>query len=136
MIDNISQDIYWVTLTIIMTSLLWVPHILYSIFKNGIIKAVSFPDAAALQATNWAKRAKAAHKNAAENLVIFAPLTILVTLLEANNDMTALAAVAYFFVRALHFIAHVIGVPVMRTLLFLAGVACQIAMATALLNAI
>ena len=91
MIDNISQDIYWVTLTIIMTSLLWVPHILYSIF---------------------------------------------VTLLEANNDMTALAAVAYFFVRALHFIAHVIGVPVMRTLLFLAGVACQIAMATALLNAI
>ena len=133
---NITPEIYWLVLTITMTSLLWVPHIIQSIFKVGLKTAFLYPDEAAIHYTGWAKRAKLAHSNAVQNLVIFAPLTLLVLALGLSNDMTVLAAVIYFFARAFHYIMHIIAIPLTRTILFLVGVACQIVMAATLFNAL
>ena len=47
MIDINSPEIYWLTLTVIMTALLWIPQILNSLIKSGPIKAFLYPDAAA-----------------------------------------------------------------------------------------
>ncbi|MDA8760329.1 MAPEG family protein [Amylibacter sp.] len=86
--------------------------------------------------TGWAKRAKLAHSNAVQNLVIFAPLTLLVLALGLSNDMTAHIAVIYFFARAFHYIMHITAIPLTRTICFLVGVACQIVMAATIFNAL
>ena len=67
---------------------------------------------------------------------IFVPLTILVVSLGADNELTAIAASVYFFARAVHYFMHTLAVPLMRTLMFLVGFACQVVMALSILNAI
>ena len=129
MIDSVTTELYWLLLTIIMTGLLWIPQIIHSVLKVGPTKALLYPNEATTHYADWAKRSKAAHNNAVENLIIFAPLTILVVILGAENEMTAITAIVYFFARAVHYFMHTLAVPLMRTLMFLIGFACQIIMA-------
>ena len=126
MTDINSSEVYWLTLTIIMTALLWVPQIINSLLKSGPIKAFLYPDAAAQQYSHWAQRSKSAHSNAVQNLVIFAPLVILLVLLDLENELTAITAMLYFITRALHYILHVLAIPLLRTVAFLVGFACQL----------
>ena len=83
---------------------------------------------------DWARRAAAAHTNAVENLVVFAPLAIAVHLLGVGSELTATAA-AYFFLRVAHYVVYMLAVPVLRTLLFAGGVACRVTLAVAVLGA-
>jgi len=136
MIDNIATEFYWLVLTIIMTGLLWIPQIIHSILNVGPTKAFLFPDEATTKYADWAKRSKAAHSNAVDNLIIFVPLTILVVSLGADNELTAIAASVYFFARAAHYFMHTLAVPLMRTLMFLVGFACQAVMALSILIAL
>ena len=75
MIDSITTEFYWLILTITMTGLFWIPQIIHSIFKAGPITALLYPDEATKQYAEWAKRSKAAHKNAVENLIIGSDVT-------------------------------------------------------------
>ena len=52
----------------------------------------------------WAKRAMAAHRNAVENLVIFAPAVLAVLTMNISTLATQWAAAAYFFARLVHFV--------------------------------
>ena len=134
MIDINSSEIYWLTLTVVMTALLWVPQILNSLVKSGPVKAFLYPDAASQEYSDWAQRSKAAHSNAVQNLVIFAPLVILLILLDLENDLTALAAMFYFLSRILHYILHVLAIPLLRTVAFLIGFACQLVIGLSILS--
>ncbi len=69
-------------------------------------------------------RAKRAHYNAVGNLVVFAPLVILVSALRVNEGLTAGAAMVYFFARAAHSGIHILALPVIRTIAFLIGWGC------------
>ena len=129
MIDTMTSELYWLILTITMTCLLWIPQIIHSVLNVGATKAFLYPDEATTHYAEWAKRSKAAHKNAVENLIIFAPLTIFVVILGADNEMTAITAIVYFYARAVHYFMHTLAVPLIRTLMFLIGFACQIIMA-------
>ena len=131
---NITPELCWFVLTITMTALLWVPQIIQSIFKVGLKTVILCPYETAMHYADWTNRAKLAHSNAVQNLVIFASLTLLVLALGLSNDMTTLAAVIYFFARAFHYIMTIIAIPLMRIILFLVGVACQIAMPATLFN--
>jgi uncharacterized MAPEG superfamily protein len=126
MIDTNSPEIYWLVLTVLMTALLWIPQILHSVFRAGPNKAFLYPDEAAKEYADWALRSKAAHNNAVENLVIFAPLVLLVLLLNIGNELTALTTLVYFITRVFHYVMHVLAIPLMRTIAFLIGFACQI----------
>ena len=134
MIDSITTELYWLILTITMTGLLWIPQIIHSVLKVGPTKALLYPNEATTHYADWAKRSKAAHNNAVENLIIFAPLTILVVILGAENEMTAITTSVYFFARVVHFFMHTLAVPLMRTLMFLIGFVCQIVMAFTIFN--
>ena len=136
MIDINSPEIYWLTLTVIMTALLWIPQILNSLIKSGPIKAFLYPDAAAQLYSDWAQRSKAAHGNAVQNLVIFAPLVILLVLFDLENEITALMAMIYFIARVLHYIMHVLAIPLLRTVAFLIGFICQLVIGFSILSAL
>ena len=134
MIDISSPDIYWLVLTVVLTALLWIPQILHSILRAGIKTAFLYPDEAATHYADWAVRSKAAHNNAVENLVIFAPLVLLVLLLDAGDELTALTTLIYFLTRIVHYVMHVLAIPLMRTVAFLIGFVCQLILGISILS--
>jgi len=121
----LTPTLYWLVLVIAMTGLLWIPYIGYLLKALGPLEALMEGGGAEPDDDTWARRAKKAHYNAIENLVIFAPLTLIVCGLNLDSVVTATAAMAYLFIRAAHFTIYTLGLPVARTLLFLGGVACQ-----------
>jgi uncharacterized MAPEG superfamily protein len=129
---SLTPEIYWLTLTTLMTALFWVPYILNRIVELGVWGTLDVPILKAK--APWADRLMRAHANAVENLVIFATLTLAVQLMEANNPATSTACVTYFFARAAHVISYVLAIPVLRTTAFTIGFFCQMALAFHLLG--
>lgn len=131
-----TPELYWLILTIIFTAALWVPYIVQLIVQLGPVQAIWDPTGAHPHDQDWALRAKRAHYNAVENLVVFAPLVILISITEASNSVTQIASAVYFFVRLAHYVIHIFAVPVLRTIAFVLGFGCQMALAVALLGAL
>ena len=129
-----SPEIYWLTLTTLMTGLLWLPYIANQLIVMGPWRAVSNSDPEAVQRSDWAKRATAGHRNAVENLVVFAPLAIAVHVSGVGSETTATACMVYFWVRSAHYLIYILAIPVLRTLMFAAGVVCQLLLVAALLS--
>lgn len=131
-----NPELYWLILTIIFTAVLWVPYIVQLIVQLGPMQAIWDPTGAHPHDQDWALRAKRAHYNAVENLVVFAPLVILIAMAEASNSVTQMASAVYFFVRLAHYVIHIFAVPVLRTIAFVLGFGCQMVLAVALLGAL
>ena len=71
-----STELFWLVLTVAMTGLIWVPYILDRIMTRGLMAAMANPSPSDKAQSPWARRMMAAHVNAVENLVIFAPLVL------------------------------------------------------------
>lgn len=65
--------------------------------------------------TGWAGRAKRAHYNMLESLVVFAIVVIAAHLAGKANASTALGAALFFWGRLAYAIVYVVGVPWLRT---------------------
>jgi uncharacterized MAPEG superfamily protein len=72
-----SKELFWLTLTVAMTGLIWVPYILDRMMVRGMMGALANPSPSDAPQTAWAQRMTASHTNAVENLVIFAPLVLI-----------------------------------------------------------
>lgn len=83
--------------------------------------------------TGAAGRAKRAHRNMVENLVLFAALVLIVQDVNKANAMTALGAAIFFWARLAYAIVYVIGVPWLRTALWFVSVIGMIIIALQLL---
>jgi len=123
-----TPEIVWLIYTLGLTGVLWVPYILQLIIQLGPIKAIWDPEGAHPHNAQWALRAKRAHYNSVENLVVFTPLVLLTVALNVQNDITMLACISYFFARLSHYVIHIFAIPVLRTLAFLIGFSCQAAL--------
>ena len=77
-----------------------------------------------------------AHENAVENMVLFAPLVLLVHFLRLSTEETVLAAMIYFFARLGHVIIYTFGVPYMRTIAYFVGWLAQSYLAIVILQGI
>ena len=111
----------WVTALIAVS---WIPYILNLIMVRGIIDGVGYPDNPK-PLSPWAARAKAAHYNSVENLVIFATLVLIANAANVSNDTTILACQIYFWARVVHYLAYAFAIPWVRTLGFAAGFLCH-----------
>ena len=67
-----SKELLWLTLTVILTGLMWVPYILDRIMMRGMMGAMANPSRNDKPQSAWAQRLYFAHTNAVENLIIFA----------------------------------------------------------------
>jgi len=115
------------------TALMWMPYILNSMVVRGVMPTLDNPRDNATPLSPWAARAKRAHANAVENLVVFAVLVLTLQMAGAGNGLTSTAATVYVGARLAHFAVYTAGIPVVRTLLFVVGFGCQIAIASQLL---
>jgi uncharacterized MAPEG superfamily protein len=107
-----------------LTAVSWVPYVSNLIMVRGIIDAVGYPENPK-PLSPWAARAKAAHYNSVENLVVFAALILIAHAAGISNDTTILASQMYFWARVVHFLAYTFAIPWVRTLAFTAGFFCQ-----------
>ncbi|HFD12057.1 MAG TPA: MAPEG family protein [Crenotrichaceae bacterium] len=129
----LTTELYWLILTITMTALFWLPYIANRIIELGAWATLSVPDLH--PEAQWAQRLMKAHANAVENLVVFAPLLLIVQITGMNSSITATTSMVYFFTRLIHVIAYLIAVPVVRTFAFVGGFFCQLVLVITLLNA-
>ena len=120
-----TTDLSMLAWTAGITSLFWVPYILARIVQYGPVEALTYR-ADAQPVAAWAERAKKAHYNAVENLVLFAALVLVAHLTGAANDATAAAAITYFWARLAHYPLYISGIPFARTLTFAIGWLAQI----------
>ena len=131
---ELSNELFWLTTTALMTALFWVPYIINRMLEQGIVNALW--DRHGITDTNkaWANRMMRAHDNAVENLVIFAPLVIIIQLSGINSSLTATACMPYFFARLAHFISYSFALPILRVVTFLIGFGAQLMLALILLG--
>jgi len=120
-----SRELMWLTLTVALTGVLWIPYILNRIAVRGLSSAMDNPAREDKPHSPWAQRLLFAHENAVENLVIFAPLVLILDVIGHSTQATVIACAVYFWARLAHAIVYTLGVPVMRTLAFAAGFAAQ-----------
>ena len=114
-----KPELFWLAATATMTALFWVPYILNRAMRAGIPGAFLTPMMTAPPVEDeWAQRAKRAHSNAVENLVVFTALIAVAQFAGISNSTTAFAAALYFWARLGHFLALTFGIPYARTLIW------------------
>ena len=116
-----SKELFWLSVTLAMTALFAFPYVLNRIAVRGLVGTLANPSPDDRPLAAWAQRARLAHANAVENLVVFAPAALAVHVLSRGDSLTATACGLYFFSRLLHYVAYTAGIPGVRTLAFFGG---------------
>jgi uncharacterized MAPEG superfamily protein len=121
-----TRELFWLTLTVILTGILWVPYAINRSQVRGLSGAMANPSRGDKPHAPWATRLMFAHDNAVENLVIFAPLVLILNALDYSTTWTAIAAAVFFWARVAHVIVYTLGIPVFRTAAFTVGFLAQV----------
>ena len=84
----------------------------------------------------WAGRARRAHLNMIENLVLFAALVLITAISGKANAATAMGAMIFFWARLAYAVIYLIGIPWLRTLAWFVSVIGMAMIALVLLQAL
>ena len=133
---SLTPELFWLTLTVILTGLLWVPYILNRIMVRGLGGAMANPSRGDKPHAPWATRLMFAHDNAVENLVVFAALVLILAQVDYSTRWTVWACAVYFWARVAHLIVYTMGLPVFRTLAFTVGFLAQVVLALAVFKVV
>ena len=125
------KELLWLTWTVVLTGILWIPYILDRIMVRGLMGAMANPMPKDEPQSLWAQRLMRAHTNAVENLVIFAALVLTLQALHHSTAMTVIACAVFFYARLAHAVVYTLGIPVLRTLAFAVGFAAEVALVLA-----
>lgn len=131
-----SPELSYTSLTAGLTGLMWVPIIVNRLREMGAWRALKNPQPDLRPEADWAYRLASAHRNAIENLVVFAPLAIAVHLMGLGTGATAISAAVFFWSRLAHAVIYTFGVPLLRTFAFVAGFVAQAVLLLRLLGAL
>jgi len=129
-----SPELTWVASMALITALMWIPYILSLLGQMGVMTALADSEHDAQLEAAWARRAKRAHANAVENLVVFAPLAIGIHVAGLGSDTTAVACGVFFYTRLAHYVIYTAGIPYLRTPAFAVSWLCLIVLALTLLG--
>src|ERR1700739_179287 len=127
-----TRELSWLALAVILTGLLWIPYILNRCQVRGMLGAMANPSRNDKPHAEWATRLMFAHDNAVENLVVFAPLVLILAELDYSTKWPVYATAVYFWARVAHLIVYTMGLPVFRTLAFTVGFFAQVVLALAI----
>jgi uncharacterized MAPEG superfamily protein len=83
----------------------------------------------------WAGRARRAHLNMLENLVLFSALVLIAAVAGKANPTTAMGAMIFFWARLAYALIYLIGIPWLRTLAWFVSVIGMVMIAWVLLQA-
>ncbi|MDB5520822.1 MAG: rane protein [Tardiphaga sp.] len=92
-----TRELFWLTWTVILTAVMWVPYVLNRLQVRGLSGAMANPSRTDRPQSEWANRMMFAHDNAVENLIIFAPLVLILNAADYSTQWTVLACAVYFW---------------------------------------
>jgi uncharacterized MAPEG superfamily protein len=127
-----TRELFWLTWTVILTAVLWIPYILNRLQVRGLTGAMANPSRNDRPQSEWANRMMFAHDNAVENLIIFAPLVLILNAADYSTKWTVVACAVYFWSRLAHVIVYTLGIPVLRTVTFTVGFGAQVVLILAI----
>ena len=125
-----TRELFWLTLTVILTGVLWVPYIINRTQVRGLTGTMANPSRNDKPHAEWATRLMFAIQM--KNLIIFAPLVLILNAIDYSTKWTVLACAVYFWSRVAHLIVYTLGLPVFRTLAFTVGFLAQAVLALAI----
>ena len=131
---TVSPELLYTTLAAAFTGILWVPIIVNRLGEMGPWKALKNPQPDVRPHADWAYRLAHAHRNAVENLVVFAPLAVIVHMLSLGSPLTGAAAATFLYARIAHAVIYTFGIPLLRTIAFAVGFGCQMILAARVLG--
>jgi uncharacterized MAPEG superfamily protein len=134
--EFMSKELLWLTLTVVLTGLLWIPYMIDRAQVRGLSATMDNPKPGDKPQSPWAMRLYFAHTNAVENLIIFAPLVLILDSLNISTRVTVIACAVYFWTRLAHAVLYAFGVPVLRTVAFSIGFLCQVALVLAIFRVV
>lgn len=118
---------YYMMLSGVLTLALWLPYILARLFVWGLPTFLNnYPENFPVEQPEtplWAQRAQRAHLNMIETMPAFIAVTFAATqLLDPQLLLeTALWAKFFFFARIAHAVVYTLGIPYLRTPVYLAS---------------
>lgn len=128
-----SIDLQMLIAAAVLCVLLALPYTVGFVFTRGLFVVAGnredFPAGG-----GWIGRSHRAHLNMVENLVPFAALVLAAQAANQADAWTALGAQVFFYSRLAHAIVYTLGVPWLRTLAYLGGVAGMALVLYALVN--
>ena len=92
------------------------------VFQMGPMKALGNRDDVP-PLTGWAARTQRCEDNQVVSLVLFAPLVLATVLLKQADQWSALGSTVYLYARVAYAACYLIGIPFLRTLSWVAGMA-------------
>lgn len=117
-----TTDMLMLIASAVLCLLLAFPYTLGFIFSRGLFVVAGnredFP-----VGHGWIGRSHRAHLNMVENLVPFAALVLAAAVMGRADAWTALGAQVFFYSRVVHAVVYTIGVPWLRTLAYVGGLA-------------
>jgi uncharacterized MAPEG superfamily protein len=133
---DMTKELFWLTLTVALTGLIWIPYILDRLIVRGLVRTLGNPLKDDKPQSVWAQRMMHAHANAVENLVVFGLLVLITDSLNIRTDLTAFACALYFWSRLAHVVVYTAGLPAGRTLAFTGGFIAQVILVLAIFNVV
>ena len=113
---------YYLGLSGVLTVLLWTPYILARVFTWGLPNFINnypegFPQ---IEPPLWAQRCQRAHLNMVETLPAFAAVVIAALNIAPDSaNVVAHWAQVFFFSRLAHAVVYGLGIPFLRTPVYL-----------------
>ncbi len=132
MTGGMSHELFWLVATVALTGLLWIPYIIDRCQVRGLMGTLANPKPHDIPQSPWAMRLYFAHTNAVDNLIVFAPLVLVLDSLNISTRVTAVACAVYFWARLAHAVVYAMGIPVARTLAFVVGFGAQVVLVLAI----
>ncbi|MDA0785919.1 MAG: MAPEG family protein [Proteobacteria bacterium] len=112
-----STELLYLTLSVGLTLILWVPYVLARVGTQGMSDAMGYPENPPAPPA-WAKRSERVHLNMVENLSPFVALVLVAHVLGVSNEMTVIGATLFFWARVAYAAVYTFGIPYLRTLTF------------------
>jgi uncharacterized MAPEG superfamily protein len=131
-----KAELFWLTLTTVLTGLLWVPYILDRIAVRGLMTTLDNPSPRHKPQSAWAIRLMNTHINQIENLAVFGILVLVLDALAISTPSTVLACAVFFWARLAYVVIYALGISVLRTLAFTVGFLCQVVLVLAIFRLI
>jgi len=123
----------YLALSGMLAILLWTPYILARVFVWGLPTFLNnYPDgfpAKAPEPPLWAQRAQRAHLNMVETLPALIAVVLAAAMLgtEGEGEVIGTLVKVFFFARIGHAIVYTLGIPYLRTPVYLVSWACVLA---------
>lgn len=131
-----KAELFWLTLTTVLTGLVWLPYILDRVSVRGLMTTLDNPSPRHKPQSGWAVRLMNAHINQVENLVVFGILVLVLDALAISTPKTVLACMVFFWARLAYVVIYTMGIPVLRTLAWFVGFLAEVALVLAIFRLI